>query len=68
MFLSYSRILVVFIVIIFVSYLGFVDYKPFSPKELSIATNSDFLIPISLQHNVLDLRYFKLLVLLDHII
>ena len=29
-----------------------------------IATNSDFLIPISLQPNVVDLRYFKLSILL----
>ena len=31
-------------------------------------TNSDFLIPISLQPNVVDLRYFKLWILLDQII
>ena len=30
-------------------------------------TNSDFLIPISLQPNVVDLRYFKLWILLDQI-
>ena len=32
------------------------------------ATNSDFLIPISLHPNVLDLRFFKLWILLDQII
>jgi len=32
------------------------------------ATNSDFLITISLEPNVADLRYFKLLILLDQII
>ena len=31
-------------------------------------TNSDFLIPISLQHNVADLKYFKLWILLDQLI
>ena len=29
-------------------------------KYLVFATNSVFLIPISLQHNVVELRYFKL--------
>ena len=29
------------------------------------ATNSDFLIPISLQPNIVDLRYFKLWIMLD---
>ena len=33
-----------------------------------IATNSDFLITISLEPNVADLRYFKLWILLDQII
>ena len=32
------------------------------------ATNSDFLITISLEPNVVDLRYFKLWILLDQII
>ena len=32
------------------------------------ATNSDFLIPISLDSNVVNLWYFKLWLLLDHII
>ena len=32
------------------------------------ATNSDFLITISLEPNVADLRYFKLWILLDQII
>ena len=36
--------------------------------KLSFATNSDFLIPISLRPNVVDFRYFKLLILLDEII
>ena len=31
-------------------------------------TNSDFLIPISLQPNVVDLRYFKLWIMLHQII
>ena len=31
------------------------------------ATNSNFLIPISLRHNFVDLRYFKLWILLDQI-
>ena len=32
------------------------------------ATNSDFLITISLETNVVDFRYFKLCILLDQII
>ena len=40
----------------------------FGGKELSLATNSDFLITISLDPNVADLRYFKLWILLDQII
>ena len=32
------------------------------------ATNSDFLVPISLQSNVIDLKYFKLWILLYQII
>ena len=37
-------------------------------KELSFATNSYFLIPLSLQPNAVDLWYFELLILLDQII
>ena len=33
-------------------------------KNWAFATNSDFLIPISLQPNVVDLRYVKLWILL----
>ena len=41
----------------------------FLSREFEIkTTNSDFLIPISLRPNVVDFRYFKLLILLDEII
>ena len=41
----------------------------FLSREFEIkTTNSDFLIPISLRPNVVDRRYFKLLILLDEII
>jgi len=43
-------------------------YIQLNLKELSLCPNSDFLIPISLQSNVVDLRYFKLWILLDQII
>ena len=33
----------------------------------SLSQNSDFLIPISLQSNFIDVRYFKLWILLDKI-
>ena len=35
-------------------------------KSLVFVTNSGFLIPIFLQTNVIDLRYFKLWILLNH--
>ena len=40
------------------------------PQEWNwlFGTNSDFLIPISLQPNFVDLRYFKLWIFLDQII
>ena len=33
---------------------------PRKTQSYFIATNSDFIIPISLQPNVVDLKYFKL--------
>ena len=36
--------------------------------ELSHVINSDFPIPLSLQPNIIDLIYFKQLILLDQII
>ena len=42
--------------------------KKNSQKSWVFDTNSDFLIPISLQPNVVDLRYFKLWILLHQII
>ena len=40
---------------------------PTSQKSWVFATNSDFLISISLQPNAVDLRYFKLLILINKI-
>ena len=41
-----------------------IDHSENPPKEglneIILATNFDFLIPISLQPNVVDFRYFKL--------
>ena len=42
--------------------------KKNSQRSWVFDTNSDFLIPISLQPNVVDLRYFKLWILLHQII
>ena len=40
---------------------SFQSFNPvvFSKKRLSFATNSDFLIPISLQPSVIDLRFVR---------
>ena len=37
-------------------------------KKIESLTNSDFLIPLSLQPNVVDPRYFKLWIMMDQII
>ena len=37
-------------------------------KDWDFATNSDFLIPISLFPDALDLKYFKLWILLNQMI
>ena len=44
------------------------DPKNLHQRNWVFATNSDFLITISLEPNVADLRYFKLWILLDQII
>ena len=46
----------------------FMDTGSGKEKNWVVATNSDFLITISLEPNVTDLRYFKLWILLDLII
>ena len=42
--------------------------KPIRPKGIESLPQTDFLIHISLQHNVVDLSYFKLLIMLDKIV
>ena len=39
---------------------SYLEYTHFKGYTLIFATNSDFLNPISLDSNVVDLRYFKL--------
>ena len=49
------------------NYLRVLSLLTLSAKGV-LATNSDFLIPISLQFNVGDLLYFKLVICLDQIL
>ena len=71
--LSYQVFLVLFwlfsVYVISFSFIFFTRSSAFLRKELSLATNSDFLIPIINVHPIaVDLRYFKLWILINQII